>query len=225
MCCEIMVEEGSIDLSVELGLSADTPISHLAYHRLTMIEPVQDTSLKLEDHERLIKGLYEPGADVARISAVLTRIQRSHQGWLFADQVLQSQDVKVRFFGALTFTIKINTDWNKLSIEDAAALLQRLMTWLVRLVQAGDDQLVIRKLCSSLVAYFLKSSTSWDRCLKHLIWCFSIGSVVDKEGISQLPSTVVLLANLNALQLKTLLWFSTTLVEEVGKMNSNSIQT
>lgn len=81
-----------------------------------MVGPGQNGNLPLAEHERLIKRLYEPGADVDRINAVLTSYQRSQQGWLLADQSLQSQDANVRFFGALTFTIKINTDWDTLSL-------------------------------------------------------------------------------------------------------------
>ena len=174
------------------------------------------------EHERLVKSLYEPGADVARINAALTEFQRSQQGWLLADQSLHSLDAHVRFFGALTFTIKINTDWNTLSVGDATGLLQRLLTWLIQLVQVGDGPLVIKKLCSSLVAYFLRASTSWDRCLRHVICCLVVGRYYPHSHLEQLAPTVELLAQSNPLQLKTSLWFSTTLVEEVGKTNSNN---
>lgn len=162
---------------------------------------------------------------MTRINAILTGYQRSHHGWEFADELLHSQDAQVRFFGALTFTIKVNTDWNTLSAEDAAALLQRLLTWLIQLVHAGERPFVIRKLCSALVAYFLKPSTSWKRCLRHLLSCFAAGRVVGPDELSRFPSSHELLIQLNTLQLKTTLWFATALVEEVGKTSSKTSQT
>lgn len=190
-----------------------------------MLRSVQNGSLTLADYERLVQSLYEPGADVARINAVLTSCQRSPQGWHFADKLLESKHANARFFGALTFTVKINTDWNTLSAEDAAALLDRLLTWLIRLVVAGEGPLVIRKLCSSLVAYFLRPSISWDECLRHLLCCLVAGGVVNHEDLPRYDSSIWLMTALNDLQLKTLLWLSTSLVEEVGKTNSNSDQT
>lgn len=38
-------------------------------------------------------------------------MQRSPQGWQLAEALLQSGDSQVRFFGALTFMIKIKLDW------------------------------------------------------------------------------------------------------------------
>lgn len=66
---------------------------------------------------QLVQRLYQPGSpqDIARIQDALQKLQRSQQGWQFADALLRSQDEKVRFFGALTFTIKINQDWQGVS--------------------------------------------------------------------------------------------------------------
>ena len=66
---------------------------------------------------QLVQKLYQPGSpqEVARIQDALQKLQRSQQGWQLADALLQSQDEKVRFFGALTFTIKINQDWQEYS--------------------------------------------------------------------------------------------------------------
>ena len=222
----------------------------------------------LADHERLVNALYQPGADVARINAILTRYQRSQQGyvvriflffpfellishcshrktclatqyrlekgmtdsgfitsWQFADQLLQSQQAQVRFFGALTFTIKINTDWDSLSPDHVPALLQRLLTWSIQLVHAREQAFVLRKLCSALVAYFLRPSTTWNKCVRHLTCCFAAGKHVTFEETTQFSSTFKLLPSLSTLQLKTLVWFSTTLVEEVGKTSFQSSQT
>lgn len=225
-----MLEAGSIQDSLSTVHGCNVwPVHYcflMSLHQTpTMTAPESNGSTTLTDHERLVNALYKPGADVPRINAVLTRYQRSQQGWQFADQLLQSQDDKVRFFGALTFTIKINTDWSTLSLEDAESLRQRLLTWLVRLVQTRDGPVVIRKVCSALVAQFLRSRTPWDRCLRHLLCCFAAGTVVGVEQTRQFHPTNDTFLKLDILELKSSLWFMTALLEEVGKTSSKASQT
>jgi hypothetical protein len=112
-----------------------------------------------------------------------------------------------------------------LSPEEASALLDRLLLWLVRSVNSMEKALVVRKICASLVAYFLRPHVSWKHCVRHLICCFSVGDVVPPQNLSQHPSTAGLVMNLVPMQLTTALWFSTSLIEEVGKTNPASIQT
>lgn len=62
---------------------------------------------------QLVQTLYQPGSSrgISQVERALQKIQRSPQGWQLADALLQSQIANVRFFGALTFCIKINKDW------------------------------------------------------------------------------------------------------------------
>ncbi|KAF6223554.1 hypothetical protein HO133_000397 [Letharia lupina] len=179
------------------------------------------------DAEKLVQKLYQPGSpqEISRIQNALQKLQRSQQGWQFADALLQSQDEKVRFFGALTFTIKINQDWNSLSDADATLLLDRLIEWLIRLVNAGESQLVIRKLCSSLIAYYLRPAGRWKQCIRHLVLSFNEGHVIPSDTLSQGPETGPVAAKLSLPCLMATLWFAGGLVEEVGKTNTTSIQT
>lgn len=68
----------------------------------------------LADVENLIKALYVPSNHqlVPNIQSKLQLLQKSSDGWQLADALLNSNDDKVRFFGALTFTIKLNSDWS-----------------------------------------------------------------------------------------------------------------
>lgn len=75
-------------------------------------QPAQGFPLGIEEIERLVKSLYDPG-QAKRISsteATLRVLQRSPQGWEIADALLKSSDEQVRFFGALTLTVKLNAD-------------------------------------------------------------------------------------------------------------------
>lgn len=65
----------------------------------------------LQDFETLIKRFYEPGnlELVSSIEKHLQWHQRSAQGWDMAFALLQSGSMNVRFFGALTLSVKLNT--------------------------------------------------------------------------------------------------------------------
>jgi len=56
--------------------------------------------------------LYQPGVapqDLVAIQNRLHELQLSDLGWKIGDGLLASADPNVRFFGALTFTIKLNS--------------------------------------------------------------------------------------------------------------------
>ena len=183
------------------------------------------TAVTLEEIERLVQSLYRPGTDVYYIQSVLQGYQRSTEGWQLADALLQSQDPNVRFFGALTFTIKINNDWESLNPEGTEALRNRLMERLVLGSTVREVPLVLRKVCSTLVAYFLRPTVDWRRCVRHLMCCMDIKSVMSLESLSTMPPSHVLISRLDMLSIKTVLWFAMSLAEEAAKTDPNSIQT
>jgi len=74
--------------------------------------PTQALPLGLEEIEQLVRTLYGPGdaRKIPEIEATLRVLQRSPQGWEMGDALLGSTDENVRFFGALTLTVKVNAD-------------------------------------------------------------------------------------------------------------------
>ena len=68
--------------------------------------------MSFEEIEALVKTLADPShaKKLAETEATLRVLQRSPQGWDIADALLNSTDEHVRFFGALTFTVKLNAD-------------------------------------------------------------------------------------------------------------------
>ncbi|KAL6712789.1 member of the karyopherin-beta [Lecanora helva] len=190
----------------------------------------------MADVEQLVKTLYHPGLPevITDTEKNLRGLQRSPNGWQIADALLQSEDANVRFFGALTFTIKANQDWHewlhltmiqKLT-ADTIALLYRLVGWLIRLIKAGESALVLKKLCSALVAYYLRPSSTLDQCVLHLIVSFREGFPCQLEQLGTVsPLDWSTIHALNELQAKTIMWFASGIVEEVSKANGASIQT
>lgn len=112
-----------------------------------------------------------------------------------------------------------------LSEEDADDLLQTLINFLIKALNNNEGALVVRKLCSTLVAYFLQFSGRWTRCLNHLTYCLSKDQAVQyAEVIDTVPGTENLVESLSPQKVVALFWFSGGLVEEVGKMDSNSMK-
>lgn len=113
---------------------------------------------------------------------------------------------------------------DSLKEAEIGQLLHRLLNWLTLRIKFNEGPLVVKKLCTALVAYFLRSSASWERCLLHLICSLSEGEPVSYELMMSehydVASRVV--TSLEAPQLLTAIWFATTLVEEVGRTSSES---
>ncbi|TAQ84155.1 hypothetical protein B7494_g7529 [Chlorociboria aeruginascens] len=180
----------------------------------------------LEEIEGLIVQLYQPGPPerIGRIQQTLQDLQRSPGGWQLANGLLGRGEERVRFFGALTFAVKLNTDSKSLSEEDAQEVLQNLISWTIKFVANGEGPLVVRKLCSTLVTYFLQLSDSWKMCVKHLTYCLSVHQVVPPEGLEDNLDMINLIENLSVGARTIILWFATSLAEEVGKTDSTSLK-
>ncbi|KAH8598068.1 armadillo-type protein [Bisporella sp. PMI_857] len=178
-----------------------------------------------QEVEASIIQMYQPGAKVSHLQEKLQKLQRSPEGWQLAQTLLNSKEEVVRFFGALTFTVKLNTDSSSLTDSDVHALLQSLIIWLIRSLEKGEGVLVIRKLCSTLAAFFIQFSTTWTRCLKHILYCLCLNQAVPYSNLTDAPETALLVQNISNEKAIIVFWFISTLVEDVGKMDSSSMKT
>lgn len=70
------------------------------------------TPTSFAEVELLIEKLYSPNPPqlIARIQEVLQQVQRSSEGWQLASALLDRPTVSVKFFGALTIIVKLNTE-------------------------------------------------------------------------------------------------------------------
>ncbi|KAG0637530.1 hypothetical protein HOY80DRAFT_262725 [Tuber brumale] len=179
----------------------------------------------LEEVVTLVRRLYQPGSPqvLSQIQETLQAVQRSQDGWKLADSLLAIDDQYVQFFGALTFTVKLNSDSASLSPKDIPILRDRLIDWLVRFNSLGLAQLVVRKLCSTLVVFFIRFPHYWDDCLRHIICSLCFGRFVSTAELPQLPPSGKLLKVAEPRMKITALWFSAILVEEVGKVDSRNL--
>ena len=65
---------------------------------------------------KLVSQLYDPAnagnpSKIKTIQEHLQNLQKGPQAWLIANALLSDHGTDLRFFGALTFTVKINHDW------------------------------------------------------------------------------------------------------------------
>ncbi|KAF3283873.1 hypothetical protein TWF970_001044 [Orbilia oligospora] len=180
----------------------------------------------IEEVEGLINALYSPSTtpdNVHAINRVLQKLQRSPEGWLLATSLSNSSNEHVQFFAASTWMVKLNTDWQGLSEHDALALLDTLITWLIRVVDVGFKPFIWRKICVTLVNYYIRFPSLWTYCIRHLICRFAgVTSGVQQEGLHNLPPTSTLLATFSNLSKTVIVGFTRTLIEEVGKIESRN---
>ncbi|KAL9128116.1 MAG: hypothetical protein Q9217_003137 [Psora testacea] len=181
--------------------------------------------LPLSEAENAVVQLYQPGVstrDISRTQDSLHRLQRSQYGWAYANAFLQSSNEVVRFFGALTFTIKFNQDWDTLHEENASETYERVVYWFVRCIEGKDSAVVIRKLCSALVAYYLRPSVRWDRIVMRITERLAKAST--DSGNEPAAEIGPILCGLNDAQLRSMLWFVETLVHELAQVDTSSLQ-
>ncbi|KAL0931593.1 uncharacterized protein CTRU02_212547 [Colletotrichum truncatum] len=178
----------------------------------------------IQEAEALVLSLYEPAPPdtISRIQETLHRLQRSPSGWWIARDLLGHADDKVKFFGALTLIIKLNTESSSLTDNDASELLQNLMGWFVNSLDDGSGAMVIRKLSSALVTFFLSFPGQWELCIRHLCCSLSKGASLPLKSIDAAIDLPSLLQTLSPRKFQAALWFAGTLVDEASKVEMNS---
>ncbi|ODQ53845.1 ARM repeat-containing protein [Saitoella complicata NRRL Y-17804] len=168
--------------------------------------------------KELIRQLYAPGQNpewLKTAQRTLQGLQHSPDGWALAEQLLASEEDNVRFFGALTYQVKINADWKTLPEEYHTQLLTTLVSWLLR-YQNGPS-LVARKLVAVLTTFALHTiPTTWKSPVKYLAACLAAKSLVPTETAESL-SMKDLVGGLNESELKVTLEFANVLAEEADK--------
>lgn len=130
----------------------------------------------------------------------------------------------MKSFNALSLETDATGCSGSLSPKDIPILRDRLIDWLVRFSSLGLAQLVIRKLCSTLVVFFIRFPDYWDDCIRHIICSLCFGRFVSAAELPQLPPSEILLEVAEPRMKITALWFSAVLVEEVGKVDSRNVK-
>ena len=99
-----------------------------------------------------------------------------------------------------------------------------MLSWLVRFVSRNEEDLVVRKLCGTLVTYFLRFPSSWVQCLRQVIYSLCEGHVVPYALAEESEPRPEILSGFNRAQIMAALWFSSSLVETAARVDKRSIE-
>ncbi|KAL4916815.1 armadillo-type protein [Aspergillus aurantiobrunneus] len=183
-----------------------------------------DVQLLVNEARALVSQLYDPAntgnpTKIKVIQEHLQNIQKGPHAWLIANSLLEDESTDLRFFGALTFTVKVNHDWHSLADNDAHELIGRLIDHYVCLANEGG-RLVIRKLASTLATIFLKADAPWTRAILSLGASLANGKHVREEECTSIGLQTNILPVLSESQVISLLYFSNILAEEISRLNT-----
>ena len=175
--------------------------------------------------EQLIRELNVPANQGApqRINEIqkqIQHLQREKSAWQLGLSFLQHNDALIRFYGALTLTIKINADWDhdNLGADDdlSNSLLVALIGSYVRLTLAGDANFVLQKLCSTLSALQQRLGFSWPFPVRHVFACLINHNYIEQQSLTQLGDVINLSPHIATRQLSGAVRLSMTLLEDAS---------
>ncbi|KAK4937776.1 member of the karyopherin-beta [Elasticomyces elasticus] len=181
--------------------------------------------------EQLIRELHDPGNQAApdRVHTIQRQIQllqREKVAWQIGLDLLRHDEAIIRFYGALTLTIKINADWDNDQIgEDERMkyfLLETLVTRYLQLIILPDENFVIQKLCSTLVTLFTKLDSEWVFPLRHVLACLISGNYVSPASLPDMQQLCEAGTDCSDVQLKGILMLARTMAEDLGGRSSTS---
>ncbi|KAI1094600.1 ARM repeat-containing protein [Rostrohypoxylon terebratum] len=179
-------------------------------------------TMTLPEAENLIHELYKPNPPqtISHIQEILQNLQKSPGGWQLADGLLSRPNDNVKFFGALTFTVKLNTE--SLSDEDAILVLNKLISFLIISLRDGTAGFVVKKICSTLVTYFVHYSHTWSKCIRHLAYSLDKRTSVPIDGIDTTSPFDSVVQSLEIKNFYAITWFARFLANEAEKIDTKS---
>ncbi|KAL3471404.1 armadillo-type protein [Aspergillus californicus] len=186
-----------------------------------------DVQYLVNEARTLVSQLYDPAntGNPTKIKVIQEHLQNFQKGphaWLIANSLIVDESTDLRFFGALTFTVKVNHDWHTLSNDDAQELVGRLIDHYVFLVNGGEAPLVIRKLASTLATIFLKVDAPWTRAVLSLGASLANGKNIREQECVSIDLQHAILPAMSERQVVSLLYFSNTLAEEISRLSQES---
>lgn len=175
----------------------------------------------LEEVEQLVKLLYQSGnqpAQLVELQHKLHQLQISNDGWSIANGLLGSSDPNVRFFGAVTFSIKLNLIHGNLDEDSQREIEQSILHWLYTHTVNGDKR-TVTKLTTSLALFHLKILQSLPNSITKLVL---LGVGLDPQTLDADVQTSgkEKLAQLDPAMYQTILTYINAIAEESTKMLS-----
>lgn len=180
---------------------------------------------------------------IAKTQSTLSRLQGTPQAWLLARHLLARPDEKVKFFGALTIIVKLNTERyvespgleallrsallmpspsSSLADNDATELLVHLVGWYIDSVNSSPGPLVTRKLASALSTFLMHFHNLWPHHIRHLVYCLASGRPCDPSSLDGSVDFAAALDSLGPVQVQAVLWVTSNVVEDIQRVDLNA---
>ncbi|GFP60513.1 importin beta-like protein kap111 [Trichoderma asperellum] len=179
---------------------------------------------EIEQVESLILSLYEPASPstISKTQSTLSRLQSSPQAWSLAHHLLGRPDEKVKFFGALTIIVKLNTENASLSDSDAIELLVSLLEWYLGALQQKTGLLVVRKLASALATYFIYFHRLCNRYIFHLLVSLASNRAWQPGTIDESVDFNAISERLTGVHLHAAILVISNILEDVTRIDLNA---
>lgn len=128
-----------------------------------------------------------------------------------ANALLGSTDTNIRFFGALTYIVKLNQEGTTMSKEFAHEVSMQLISWVAKLYD--DKPMTSQKICTALSLLYMQPPTSADRCVFLVTAALHNGAAVEGAVGEAVPLDKII-SLLEPAKLLMLLRFCKALAEE-----------
>ncbi|ANZ74666.1 BA75_01431T0 [Komagataella pastoris] len=120
----------------------------------------------------LVEALYAPNdpSSIVLIQKQLQDVQRSENGWLIADSLLEQESINCQFFGALTYTVNLYLHRESLTKnEDGISyetVTQKLLFHIDSICKnpnySSKQLVVLKKLMSNLAIIYINTYQQWQ---------------------------------------------------------------
>ncbi|OAG43353.1 hypothetical protein AYO21_02290 [Fonsecaea monophora] len=182
--------------------------------------------------EQLIRELYQPTnqpspARINEIQKQIQRLQREKSAWQLALDLLHHGEATIRFYGALTLTIKINADWDQDGLDKdehmRKYLLEALVRNYIRLVNLSDSSFVLQKLGSTLVTFFARPDSGWRLPFRQVLASFLRRDYVSEDALPDMDQVLEACDDCSNNELKGVLLIATIMAEDLNGRSSSTL--
>lgn len=138
--------------------------------------------------------------------------------------MLQLDSSNCQFFGALTFTVKVNAlDPNAADI-DISQLIHQVLEWYIISKQKSYKPFVVKKLLSTLSLLFVKFPSSWNTPLATLAAIHVTGTLDNAiSNVEDSEEITTIVGRMRRPDVMAVLEFSVTLLEDLSTNNITSV--
>jgi uncharacterized membrane protein len=104
------------------------------------------------------------------------------------------------------------------------AVLAELIASYVDFTNQREQQFVLRKVSSTLAAFFLHSNASWPFPVRHVLTALCAGQIVQPTDVDDFQQTWNKIQQISTPQLRSVLWLGSSLVEEATRHELKGVE-